>query len=343
MTAVVLFGSALAQPVGAASIAAVNEEKGHAFLVDYRGNCYAIMPNHTATSDRVSLVTALPQVAGIATVFARWADEDVALAYVEGEISNRCTIEWSSLSRNVGEVLLQEGAGSLNRINFGGQFLDRTEAHVFDADGTHFAIARTENWSGGPIESSVSGALFFKNALPIGMALEAPDTRTGRFIRTDRIYALAAPVLSGNAAAHPARASVAPSDSGLGYRVTGQVVERDGLRQGIVGANQWDWTGAPMEIELTLSNVEPVALTEIALITDMAGSDAVTPPQRIKIELDVGRPGQPYFRTLFAPDVPPNGVLTIGTGNTRARRIKLRIESVWFPDRPLRIDRIDLR
>ena len=327
---------------GAATVAAVDDETGHAVLVQHRGNCYAVLPEHVARQDRIALVSSLPRVAGIGTVFVRNTDEDLALAYVEGSLAQVCELPWSRFGTPVGKLLADPQPGALNRINFGGQFMDRVAATVFDADDTHFYATTTNALADGNVESGVSGALFVKDNVPVGMALNAVTNSTGRFIRTDRIHALLDQLLAGKVAAHPANQSIQSGADGLGFRVTGQaVVQADGL-EGLSGATQWPWTGAPIEIDLTLSNKAPIPLNRIVLRSSPGGGDPVTPPQRVRIEVDVGMPGQPFWRTIGGNDMSPVGVLDVATGGTHARRIKLRIESVWYPDRPVRLDSIKL-
>lgn len=332
----------IAVQAGAATVAAVDDETGHAVLVQHRGNCYAVMPEHVAKQDRVSLVSSLPRVAGIGTVFLRNKEEDLALAYVEGSLARVCEVIWNSLRNPVGSLLADPQPGALNRINFGGQFMDRVAATVFDADDTHFYATTSDSLADGNVESGVSGALFVKGNVPVGMALNAVTNSTGRFIRTDRIYALLDEVLEGKVAAHPANQPIKSGSDGLGFRVTGKAVAQGGGLEGLTGATQWPWTGAPIEIELTLSNEAPIPLNRIVLRSTPGDGSPVTPPQRVRIEIDVGMPDQPFWRTLGVNDMSPLGVLEIPTGGTYARRIKLRIESVWHADRPVKLDSITL-
>ncbi len=317
------------QPGWAATMADVNNEKGHAFLVSYGGNCYAVLPDHVATSDRISLVSPLPQTAGVGSVFWRSAEDDLALAYVEGELADHCEQKWDPLNRKVGPLLQEQGAGSLARINWGGDMIDRAEGVVIDADETQFVVNTTESWAEGEVEGGVSGALYYRGRVPVGMALSAINNRRARFLRMDRIYALLDPVLNGKSAAHPAVADIATSTNGVGFRVTGQAVDMGGTLRGLAGTMQWPWTGAPIEIELTLSNEAPLPINVIRLKSRSSAEAGFAAPQRIKMELDGGMPGSPFWRILGVNDMPPNGVLDIPTGGSRARRIKLRIETVW--------------
>ncbi len=332
----------IAPDAQAATLVDVNGEKGHAFLVQHRGNCYAVLPHHVAEGQNLSLVSALPQTMGIGTVFWRDPQIDLAIAYVEGELARSCDLNWATLERSVGTLLQQQGSGALARINWGGEIVDRAEGVVIDADANTFIVNTTEAWSDAEVEGGVSGALFYKDRVPVGMALSALTNRSARFLRMDRIYGLLNPVLVGGAAAHPAQSGIASDANGPGFRVTGQAVEIDGVLQGVTGTLQWPWTGAPVEIELTFSNTAPIPIRQITLISKPTVPGGAAAPQRILVELDRGMPGAPFWRPISSDDMSPAGVLKIPTGGSRARRMKLRIQSIWGAANAVHIDRIEL-
>ncbi len=335
-----LFTLALDGAGQAATLVDVNNEGGHAFLVSYRGNCYAVMPKHVAKTDRLALVSALPQTTGVATVFWRHVDEDLAIAYVEGDLSEACELRWSALSAQVGPQINAPGSGGLSRINWAGVMLDRAEGVITDADDETFVVTTTDNWAEAEVEGGVSGALFYKGTAPIGMALSTLSNRQARFLRMDRVFALIDPVLAGKSGAHPSTGRITAGSNGLGFRVTGQAIVDGGVLKGLSGTSQWPWTGAPVELELTLSNEAPVPINRIALQSTPSADVAM--PQRITVALDVGMPGSPFWRAINADDMSPSGVLDIPTGGSRARRVKLRIESVWGQGAMVGLDSIVL-
>ncbi|MGH1466909.1 MAG: hypothetical protein ACRBBQ_16275 [Cognatishimia sp.] len=329
-------------PAFAASLALVGNDEGHAVLVQHRGNCYAIMPNHVAARDQLALTSALPQKTGTALVFHRKREMDLALAYVEGDIVSTCDRSWNELAADVSELIAGSTSGGLKRIQFAGKFMDRAEATIVDADDNHFEIVTSEQWASSEIMGGVSGTLFFVNDQPVGIALSSENTNRARFLRLDRVFEALSGVLSAGRSTHPARMQITGSTEGLGYRITSQMRLKNGAKKGLANALTADWDGAEIEIEFTLSNDLPVRLDQILLESDIADS-AQTFPQKIVLELDRGRPGNPFWGELFTPDMPPSGKLDINTGETFARRVRLTIQSVWHSDRPMRIDRVVFR
>lgn len=326
----------------AGQMALVGDEVGHAVLVQHRGKCYAVLPDHVAVRDRMPLISALPQVSGMAVVFHRLPEIDLALAYVEGDLAASCELQWPAMSRDISRMIATRPSGGLSRIQYGGQFIDRAEATIVDADDTHFVIATTEEWATGEIMGGVSGALFFLGETPVGIALTSENTRRARFLRMDRVYAALTDVLSTGHASAPARLQIAGAQDGLGYRITSQNRIKDGVRKGLDEAFDATWDGAQIEIEFTLSNDLPIRLGQILIETN-AADQTVTFPQQVRLELDRGGAGQPFWREIFAPDMSPNGLLDVPTGQTVARRVRLTVHSVWHPDRPMRIDRVVFR
>lgn len=322
-----------------APMALVGDEEGHAILVSHRGNCYAVMPDHVAARERMALVTALPQTTGLAHVFHRVPEMDIALAYVEGDLLSQCEQSWPDLARDLNPVFATSAAGGLSRIQFNGQFIDRAEATIVDIDETHFEIVTSDQWANSEIMSGVSGALFYVNGVPVGIALSAENTSRARFLRLDRVFAVLDKILNKSGASHPASLQISGAELGLGYHITSQVRMRNGARIGLKESLAAKWDGEQIELVFTLSNNLPVPLTRITMQT-AATDQTVTFPQKIKLELDVGGPDRPFWRELFAADMSPSGLLEINTGQTVARRVRISIRSVWHPDRPMRIDRV---
>lgn len=326
-------------PVHAAPMALVGDEEGHAVLVKHRGNCYAIMPNHVAARERMALVTALPQKTGLAIIFHRQPKLDLALAYVEGDLIDQCNLSWSGLARDLSRVIADSTSGGLSRIQYGGQFIDRAKAVIVDADDNKFEIVTTEKWSSAEIMGGVSGALFFIDTIPVGIALSSENTNRARFLRMDRVFEALSGILNAGSSSHPASLQITGADKGLGYRITSQIRVSNGTKRGVADATKVNWDGAQIELEFTLSNDLPVRLDQIFLET-FQNDNKSTLPQQIKVELDRGMPGHPFWVEIFAPDMSPSGKLKINTGKTFARRVRLSVLSVWHPDRPMRIDRV---
>ncbi len=320
-------------PARAADVAMVGDDTGFALLFVHRGNCFAAMPKHVALADRLALSTALPRTRGSATVFLRHPEADLALAHVEGDIAARCQVPWAVLQRDLGPHLFMQQRGVVRLVQLGGKLTDRLEVEVSKITGRFIFVRLTEGLALEEFRQGTSGAVLTLGGQIAGIAIDAGSTREASFLRADELARLLSPHLD----AAPARAG------GERYRIeaftpgAGAVTALEG---GALAA-PWvtAWTGAPIEFELALSDKAPVAVHRLLLSTDTEAPEGpFTPPQRITLAFDIGPPGQPYWRPIGAPDMTPAGQLEVQTGGQMARRIKVRIESVWFPDRPLRLD-----
>lgn len=332
-----LFFTLFALPAGAADVAMVDDELGQALLVSNRGLCYAVLPEHVSkTRDRIALAAPLPATSGSAEIFRRDPENDLALAYVEGAIGDRCSVEWTSLSRDLSTRLQTAETGLIKSVHFGGEFFDRIGVALIDVDDTFITIRVTDGGIDADVMQGLSGAMLSVGGEIAGIAIDAESTGEARFLRIDRIVTLLGADFS--RAAHPQTQAI--SD---GFRVTGF---QGGDRAGIVALEgggmmaPWvaDWTGEPIEFEITLSNDSLVPVNRIAMQTVV--SDEATPPKSIDIQIDRGLPGAPYWTPLASPDMSPTGVFDAPTGGTVGRRLKIRISDVWFPERALRIDNL---
>lgn len=334
----------LAAQAHAADVALVDDELGQALLISNRGLCYAVLPNHVSPHrDRISLAAPAPATRGTGEIFWRDAQNDLALAYVEGALSTRCSLAFADLPRDLSRALSERETGLIKSVHDGGAFFDRIGAVLIDVD-DHSVWARlSDQGAQAEVMQGLSGALLSSGGVLTGIALDAGSAQEARFLRMDRIVTLIGPHLGQGT--HAATRAIPKAATGVGFRVTGfQAGDRSGvtsLEAGGDGAS-WvsAWDGTPVEFEITLSNDRIVPLNKIALYT--LTSQAVTPARRIEIEIDRGLPGAPFWTGLAAPDMSPTGVFEAPTGGTFGRRLKIRIMDVWHPDRPLRIDQLVL-
>lgn len=334
-----LFLCALSLPVKAADVAMVDDELGQALLVSNRGLCYAVLPNHVSkTRDRIALAAPLPATAGAAEIFRRDPANDLALAYVEGAIGDRCTEQWNDLSRDMSRILQTAETGLIKSVHFGGEFFDRIAAALVDVDDTFISVKITDGGIDADVMQGLSGAMLSVDGQVAGIAIDASSTGEARFLRIDRIVSLlGADFASAN---HPQTLSI---DDESGFRVTGF---QGGDRAGVVALEAggmtapWvaQWTGDPIEFEITLSNDTLVPVNKIMMSTSV--SEDATPARRIEVQIDRGLPGAAYWTPIASPDMSPTGMFDATTGGTVGRRLKIKIVDVWFPDRALRIDRL---
>lgn len=332
----------LAGTARGADVAMVEDELGQALLFNNRGLCYAVLPNHVSTTkDRIALFAPSPKTVGTAEIFWRDPQNDIALAYVEGALSTECSVEFNTLSPDLSDVLLKTEDGLIKSVHFDGAFFDRIGATLIDVDGTFVTVKLSDAGIDAEVIQGLSGAVLSVSGVLSGIAIDAQDTGEARFLRIDRILDFIGPQL--RATSHPNTQDIAASPSGYGYRVTEfQSGDKSGVTALESGdlVNSWisDWTGEAVEFEITLSNTEILQLNKISMFSLL--SDNTTPPRRIEIQIDRGLPVSPYWTSIASADMSPTGVFETTTGGTWARRVKVKILDVWYPDRSLRIDQL---
>lgn len=320
-------------PAFGADVALVDGDLGQALLFENRGLCYAVLPNHVSKDkDRIALAVPAPAALGAGEIFWRAPEQDLALAYVEGDVAARCTVQFSSLTPDISAALQSTETGMIKAVHFDGQFFDRIGAALVDVDDTFVTVRLTDSGVDAEVMQGLSGAMLTIGGKIAGIAIDAGDTGEARFLRMDRIAAIVGSKFRGGT--HPGTQTIE------GFRVTGT----EGAMTGVTTlepsslANPWitPWTGRPITFEVTLSNDSLVEINRIAMTTSV--SEAATPARNISLEVDRGLPGNAFWRPIASPDMSPTGVFEAYTGGTVARRLRISIQDVWFEDRPLRLD-----
>lgn len=331
----------LATPTFAADVALVDGDLGQAVLFENRGLCYAVLPDHvSARKDRISLAVPAPAAIGAGEIFWRADETDLALAFVEGDVSARCTVRFDDLQRDLSARLQTTETGMIKSVHYDGQFFDRIGAAIVDVDDMFVTVRVTDAGVDAEVMQGLSGAMLSVGGQIAGIAVDAGSTGDARFLRMDRIAEKIGAQLGG--ARHPTTRKITGEGGEKGFRVTGFGSDATGilaLEPSSLSA-PWltGWKGDPIVFEITLSNDSLVPISKITLGSEL--SDDTTPARRISLEVDRGMPGSAYWSQLASPDMSPTGLFEAYTGGTVARRLRIRIEDVWFPDRQLRLDRL---
>lgn len=322
-----------------------DRETGHALLFRHKGNCFALLPSHVAANDRFALELPVQGAFGSGTVFLRDDDRDLALAYVEGEITRYCEDQWLGFDRDLRRLLETETSGEILRLSPEG-ILDRAAAKVFAVTPDMVVVKTTDDLADGRIHQSDSGSVLEINGRIVGIAQSAPNGREAAFFRIDEIIRLLGPDLDGGLALRHPSATETPAPGG--FRVTGWSGSAGGSDPSVLERGMLDaafvapWTGDPIQIEITLDGEKSVEFQGFDLIS--APSSNQSPPKTIQFEVDASAPGQQHWRSLAYQDMPPSGALSYSTGGIFARRVRITIQSIWFADRPeMRIDSIALK
>lgn len=320
-------------PALAADVALVDEENGQAILFQHRGLCYAVLPNHVSKDkNRIALSVPEPTAQGAGEIFWRDVENDVALAFVEGDISQRCTVQFSTLTADLSVKLQSTESAFIKSVHFDGKFFDRIGANLIFVNDGFVSVRLTDSGIDAEVLQGLSGAMLSVGGQIAGMAIDAENTGEAAFLRMDRIAEMIASEF--RVGSHPGQQNID------GFRVTGSggalsgvtVLEPSSL------AEPWvtPWTGRPVAFEITLSNDSLVEINRIVI--QSVTTDDTTPARKISLSVDRGLPGNAFWRPLASPDMSPTGLFETFTGGTVARRLRISIEDVWFPDRNLRLD-----
>lgn len=329
-----------------AQIALVDDEVGHALLFRHQGNCYAVLPEHVARHNRFTLAGALSIGAGSGQVFIRDVEGDIALAVVEGQIVNACVEDFSSLSGDITDILLEQPRTIIERLGISGGIHDRTDAIIIENTEHHITVKTTNDLALGEVQQGSSGSILKAGGRVLGMALRAPQTDRAVFLRMDVVAAWIGAVFSGNFLPVPTTLGGSREDGGKEFRISGwQTSDQtsntsiSSLERGLLNDPYIvPWQHEPISFEITLANSEPIPFRRLTMMSNALGSSQHTAAKSVHIEVDVGKPGSEFWRSLGARDMTATGKLEFPTGGIFARRIRLTVRTVWQADRKLRID-----
>lgn len=331
-----------------AQIALVDDDVGHALLFKHQGNCYAVLPEHVVPHDRFTLAGALSKHSGSGEVFVRDVEGDIALAVVEGQISNSCVGDFAELSRDISDILLERPRTIIERLGSSGNIHDHTDAIIIETTQHHIIVRTTNDFAQGDIQQGSSGSVLKANGRVLGFALRAPHADQAVFLRMDVISDWISAVFSGNFVPVPAEASLDEprEDGSKGFRISGWQASSQTSNSSISSLERGllndpyvvPWQREPISFEITLASDGPIPFKQLTMVSDTKSSAQHTAPKSIHIEVDIGKPGSEFWRSLGAPDMTATGKLAFSTGGIFARRVRVTIQSVWRADKDLRID-----
>lgn len=341
----------LAPVTASAEPALVTAFGGQAFLFSHRGLCYAILPKHVHRLRNVmSLATAAPQQQGRATVFYSTDDcTDLSVASVEGPASASavCGPEWSALPRSLQPQLAGNDRAEIVRLSETG-LLERTPASIERVDHTHIEVTPLDERRQSEIAKGTSGALLVIDGAPAGLAVTSTGNDRARFLRMDEIVARLSRLIEGRAMLPSGAGQDTPSGGADGPHLPFQVVAWNvtplepelspmnlanptATRPFVAAANE------VVILELELSEPDATALRQVT-VTSRAGEET-SPPKRITIEVDSSQGDRRRWRQFAAGEASPEGRFEAESGSGLfARRVRIKIHSLWFPHRPLQID-----
>ena len=218
----------IAQPV------ALKEGLGQGLLLRHSGNCYVIFPSHVHEAGPVlNLFTPSPQAGGIATVYFRRTEPDIAVGVVSGSARERCSESLSILPRDSSRLLSQSRRATLERVNPQGG-LERLAMRIEriawmaategEKSGLYqYIFASTDEAAGEAREvyQGTSGSILYIEDTPVAMVVSAPDSKTVRALRIEEISVpLARWLASGSFGALEEDREAVPGSSGVPFMIT---------------------------------------------------------------------------------------------------------------------------
>lgn len=351
----IFLGSGL---VAQAEPVALKEGLGQGLLFKHRNNCYVVFPAHVQPEGPVlNLFTAAPQASGSAAIYFRRTEADIAVGVVRGGARDRCTQNFSRLSRDVSRLLNTARIATLVRVNPQGGLerlamqIDNTAWSAADTTSQsglyQYVLARTDQLAGETREvyQGTSGAMLYVGDTIVGMVVSAPDATTVRALRIEEILTPVARWLaSGSFGAQKATPAADATPDGMSFSVTewaGDPVDPNqpptGLATGSssfrVGA-----TGRSVSFVVQLSVDAPVAVRELVL-TGPVDQTASAAPRAISIDVDRSRPGASNFIPFASAEMIPDEPLVIPI-NTFARQLRVTVTSVWSSGLPIEISSV---
>lgn len=330
--------SVAVSPGRGAQLALVDQDVGHALLFKHRGNCFAVLPSHVAERDRFSLQLPLQGLIGAGAVFLRDEGLDLALAFVDGDINSACTDDWAGLQSNLNRVLETRRDGEILRLSPEG-IRDRTAAKIHTVTPDFVVVRTSDGLAEGAIYKGSSGSALVIGDIVVGIAQRAPSGREAVFFRMDEIARRIGSDLS--------LKGFLQADGRKSRGVTGWSGKTVGAAEPARGllsqAYVAEWTGEPLQLEITLDPAKAVPLNRLVLGASPAAHADQSPPKTVLMQVDVGAPGAAFWRDVGMLDMTPAGELKWETGGVFARRVRVTLASIWFVDRPrVRLDRLEV-
>lgn len=327
--------TAYAFPAMAQTVSVLNGlgERGHGFLFERGGTCYAAMPRHVAGPfPRVTLSTAAPVVSGTATVLTPfWDGIDLALAVVREGLADRCTSTLDDLDPS--PQARTASRAQLLRLSDGGAE-ERSGLSIEDRSYLTFSgiidAGETE------ITQGTSGAFAFADGQPIGMAIASDNPERAIFMRSEEISLNIGRFLSERAGGLRINSAAPSSDgdaAGAGLPlviVSSSVAPINPLHAPENMLVEGEFVFAPSRHTRFDFRFEPEGIRSVSrlrIVSPKDGEYAI--PKTILVQTAVDQAGQ-RFRSWMRGEMGPDGIFDTGQmADRNARRVRVQILDFW--------------
>lgn len=208
----------------------------------------------------------------------------------------------------------------------------------------------------GDLSRGTSGAFLFAGDIPVAMMLEARSAESGTALRIDTIVNRIGRLLEGGPSIGDHSGGVREQQiSSQGDKIPFRIVSCapevmapefvcSNLQAGVSPVVMPAGSHIVIEVEFQRTDNASSSIRTVSLISNPSEAGELAVPRGIAVELDSSSGVQRRWRHLASGDMSPLGEFTAHFGaGQHARRARIHITSSWNPDRPVRIDRIEIK
>lgn len=341
--AVVLPAVAAAQSVG------LMHGAGQGLMFSFRGNCYAIMPDHILGGEFDLSLDAGTADKGSGRVFRSLAPGlDLAIGHIDDTFNGHCQQRFEDLPARTDAILERQRDVDIVRV-YGTGGITREPATVRSFDSDYLVIELDPKAS--LLFQGTSGAMVYAGDTPIAMAVEAIDSTHAKALRMDAILERITRILDGREAVPPEPVRSALPEGAVPYRLancsgepldpakscaalaagTGPAVFPAGTRGLAIELDLTDAAGGARKVRGIDLVSRPVEAVETA-------------PRKVTVTISPSGETRGLWTTLGAGDMAVTGRFSAEKAQPQnARRLRVVVTDAWDENLPVRIDSLTLR
>lgn len=327
-----------------------NGQQGNGFLFHHRGVCYVILPSHVHSRGAFSLSARDPAGLGTGrTIHKTEGTLDLSLGVVSGSLTGDCGPDWSDLPRAI-EARAGQGV-SVIRYHSGS--VETIRATITSLTFTHFDIAPIPDETRF-FAAATSGSFVFDGDRPMGMIVEAAERQDAHVLRWDEIHDRIRRVVedwyeqegcTGAQGCDTPLPDAAPATL-AGFRLVAwdpqPLTSENGADTMVAGLSPYIAPIAPRQPITLTFEADTIRVISRVTMTSRADGIASVAPKLVTVQIDTSSDGIDRWRNFLSPrDMVPGEMLDLRRGETRARRVQIRIGSGWGRG-PVRIDGIGI-
>lgn len=302
-------------------------ETGHGFLVQHGRVCYLVTPRHVTGTRRVATVkTAAPMRSATAVIeLPFWNGMDLAIGTVRAEgLGDYCRFSLAQFDQTVEAESGQRM--HLTRIRSTGE-IERLPMEFRDTSYLTFDTILTRAQDS--FFRGTSGAFAMSGDRPVGMIIESPDGRIGRFIRIEEIHQNVARWIQ-RSIRLPSAPVTQPSRVIEGMRValhsvTQPPLNSESVPENMLGEGAYVFPAGRNQIIFRIPGVQPVGLSRLDIRSDPDADYAL--PKQIIVDINTAADPTSGWRRFSDAEMAPDGTYSIHRSQQLARWVRLTVET----------------